>query len=231
MTIIALALTPDRRLALVADRIYAPFSNPQFMDKPKIFRRGPVVVGVSGNICSIDLDQLLSGNLSPQGTFQAHIIYVNEETGQVAVAKPCGDDTFSTWFDPFLTGEPVAIGCFAPIADTGVYGAITTLEQAVSRIKHLHLAFGHDRHADVIVLDIDYDKLICKDVMNSYFDNQPQHSVGFRRSPSVGMPFTKYHGSKDLLSGMPSGYTHADIEKVAKALAEAFNLPEGRSQP
>lgn len=231
MTIITLALTHDRQLALVADRLYAPFSNPQFMQKPKIFRRGPVVVGVSGNICSVDLEGLLSGKLPIQMSSKAHIIYINEDTQQILMAKPCGEDSFSTWFDPLLTGEPVTIGCFAHIVDTGTYGSIPTLDLALSRVNHLHLAFGHDKPADVMGLAIDYDKLIFDEAVDAYFSNQADGSIAFRRSQSVGMPLTKYNESKGLQSGYPSFPSLADVERVAEHLAKLFSADKGRTQP
>lgn len=231
MTIITLALTPDNRLALVADRLYAPFSNPQFMQKAKIFRCGAIVIGVSGDICAVDLDQLLNGELPIQGTSKAHIIYVNEDTQRVMIAKPCGEDSFSTWFDPLLTGEPVAIGCFAHIVDTGVYGSIPTLETALSRINHLHLAFGHDKPADVMGLTIDYDKMIFDDVVSAYYDGKPAESVAFRRASSVGMPFTKYRSDTDLLSGHHSPFTIAQIEEMTDKFDKLFNAAKGRNQP
>lgn len=156
MTIITLARTPDQRLALVADRVYAPFKRPQFMRKPKIFRRGSIVVGVSGNICAVNLEELLDGKLIEKPTSNAHIIVVNEESNSVAIAKPCGDDAFSTWFDPILTGEPVSVGCFTHIVDVGVYGSIPPVELVVDRINHLHQAFGYAEPADVIVLNLEF---------------------------------------------------------------------------
>lgn len=214
MTIITLALTSTRRLALVADRLYSPFSKPQFMTKAKIFRRGSIVIGVSGDICAIDLDRLLDGELTSRGSSKAHIIYVNEDTRQVKIAKPCGEDTFSTWFDPLLTGEPVTIGCFAHIVDTDVYGSVPTAELAESRIKHLHLAFGHDQPADVIELHIDYDKLVFDHVVDSYFGSATDKSLKVRRTSSIGMPFTA-----------------EDIDPMAKMMANLIDLIEGRSQP
>lgn len=102
MTIITLALATDGKLTLVADRIYAPFSNPQFMHKAKIFRRGSIAVGVSGDICAVDLDQLLNGELPTRGTSKAHIIQVNEDTQRVMIAKPCGEK-LADKFDKLLT--------------------------------------------------------------------------------------------------------------------------------
>lgn len=154
MTIITLAQSSDQRLFLVADRVYAPFSRPQFMRKPKIFRRGSIVIGVSGDICAVNLEGLLDGKLIEKPTSKAHIIVVNEESNSVAIAKPCGDDIFSTWFDPILTGEPVSIGCFAHIVDTGFYGSIPSVELVVDRINHLQLAFGYAESVDAIELNV-----------------------------------------------------------------------------
>lgn len=159
MTVITLAQTSDQRLALVADRVYAPFSKPQFMREPKIFRRGSIVVGVSGDICAVNLEELLDGKLIEKPTSRAHVIVVNEESNSVAIAKPCGNDDFSTWFDPFLTGEPVSIGCFAHIVDTGLYGAIPPIGLALARVNYLHLAFGYVELADVIELNLEFKSL------------------------------------------------------------------------
>lgn len=156
MTIITLAQTSDRRLALVADRVHAPFSKPQFMREPKIFRRGSIVVGVSGDICAVNLEGLLDGELIEKPTSKAHVIVVNEESNSVAIAKPCGGYDFSTWFNPILTGEPVSIGCFAHIADTRFYGSIPPVELVVARINYLHLAFGYAEPADVIELNLEF---------------------------------------------------------------------------
>lgn len=230
MTIITLALTSNRRLALVADRLYNPFSKPQFMVKPKIFRRGSIAIGVSGDICAIDLNRLLDGDLTSQVPSEAHVIYVNEDTRQVRIAKPFGENTFSTWFDPLLTGEPVTIGCFARIVDNDVYGSVPTVELANSRISHLHLAYGHDEPADVIELNIDYDKLIFDHVVDSCFGTAPSEPLEVRTS-SVRTPFTKHRSNKNLLSGLPLTITAEDFEHAVESLAKLFNLTEGRSQP
>lgn len=232
MTIITLALNSDHQLVLVADRVYAPFSNPQFMRKPKIFRRGSIVVGVSGDICAVDLEELLDGKLIEKPTSKAHIIVVNEESNYVAIAKPCGDDTFSTWFDPILTGEPVSIGCFAHIVDTGVYGSIPPLELVMDRINHLHLAFGYAEPADVIELNMDRDKAIFDSLVDSYFRDQPKSSATFLRTSSTGMPFTDYASNKDLLSGCLSLISATDLERLAHNVAKLYNATtKGRVQP
>lgn len=232
MTIITLALNSDHQLVLVADRVYAPFSNPQFMRKPKIFRRGSIVVGVSGDICAVDLEELLDGKLIEKPTSKAHIIVVNEESNYVAIAKPCGDDTFSTWFDPILTGEPVSIGCFAHIVDTGVYGSIPPLELVMDRINHLHLAFGYAEPADVIELNMDRDKAIFDSLVDSYFRDQPKSSATFLRTSSTGMPFTDYASNKDLLSGCLSLISATDFERLAHNVAKLYNATtKGRVQP
>lgn len=231
MTIITLALNSDRRLALVADRVYSPFSNPQFMHKAKIFRRGSVIVGVSGDICAVDLDQLLNGELPVECTSKAHIIYVDEDTQRVMIAKPCGEDSVSTWFDPLLTGEPVTIGCFAHIVNTGVYGSIPTVELATSRINHLHSAFGFTEPADVIESNIDYDKIIFDGIVSDYFDGQPVSQLKLRQGASVGMPFANYTRSEALQSGCLSTLLAADLENVAERFAKLHNAMKGRVQP
>lgn len=254
MTIITLALTSDQRLVLVADRVYAPFSNPQFMRKPKIFRRGSIVVGVSGDICAVDLEELLDGKLIEKPTPKAHIIVVNEESNSVVIAKPCGDDTFSTWFDPILTGEPVSIGCFAHIVDTGFYGSIPSVELAVDRINYLHLAFGYAEPADVIELNMDRDKAIFDSpidsylgdqpksshrdkaifdsLVNSYFGDQLKSSAAFLRTSSTGMPLTDYASNENLLSGCLSLISATDFERLAHNVAKLYNATtKGRVQP
>lgn len=232
MTIIALALNSDRQLVLVADRVYAPFSNPQFMRKAKIFRRGSIVVGVSGDICAVDLEKLLEGNLIEKPTSKAHIIMIDEDSNRVMIAKPCGDDSFSTWFDPILTGEPVTIGCFAHIVDAGVYGSIPPLALVLDRIHHLHLAFGYNEAADTIELNIDHDIKTFDSLVDNYFRGESETSAAFRGTTSTGMPFADYSSNKDLLSGCLSSISADDIERLARNVVKLYDAAtKGRVQP